>query len=56
MAERPKVFALIALVNPLDKHPHDPDIQAIQRICNVHSVPLATNVATAHLIITAEAV
>jgi len=40
----------------LDKHPHDPDIQAVQRVCNVHDVPLATNVATANLIISAETV
>jgi methylglyoxal synthase len=40
----------------LDKHPHDPDIQAIQRVCNVHDVPLATNVATANLIISGETV
>ena len=45
------VHAVFFLVDPLDKHPHDPDIQAIQRVCNVHDVPLATNVATANLII-----
>lgn len=44
------------LADPLDKHPHDPDIQAVQRVCNVHDVPLATNVATANFIISADAV
>lgn len=39
------------LVDPLDKHPHDPDIQTLLRACNVHDVPIATNVATADLII-----
>ena len=34
----------------------DPDIQAVQRVCNVHDVPLATNIATANLIISADAV
>ena len=48
-----EVGAVFFLVDPLDKHPHDPDIQAIQRVCNVHDVPLATNVATANLIIAA---
>ena len=48
-----EVHAVFFLVDPLDKHPHDPDIQAIQRVCNVHDVPLATNVATANLIISA---
>ncbi|MBI3966208.1 MAG: methylglyoxal synthase, partial [Chloroflexi bacterium] len=31
-----EVDAVFFLVDPLDKHPHDPDIQAIQRVCNVH--------------------
>ena len=48
-----EVHAVFFLVDPLDKHPHDPDIQAVQRVCNVHDVPLATNVATANLIISA---
>jgi methylglyoxal synthase len=50
-----EISAVFFLVDPLDKHPHDPDIQAIQRVCNVHDVPLATNVATANLIISAAA-
>ncbi|HEV2125750.1 MAG TPA: methylglyoxal synthase [Chloroflexota bacterium] len=51
-----EVNAVIFLVNPLNAHPHDPDIQAIQRVCNVHNVPLATNVATAVLIATATSI
>jgi methylglyoxal synthase len=47
------VAAVIFLVDPLDKHPHDPDIQSLMRLCNVHNVPLATNVATADSIIAA---
>ncbi len=46
-----EVTALLFLVDPLDKHPHDPDIQSLLRLCNVHNVPLATNVATADCII-----
>lgn len=49
----PGVVGVFLLVDPLDKHPHDPDIQAVQRVCNVHDVPLATNLATANLIISA---
>jgi methylglyoxal synthase len=41
------IDGVIFLVDPLDKHPHDPDIQTLQRLCNVHNIPLATNVATA---------
>jgi methylglyoxal synthase len=39
------------MVDPLDKHPHDPDIQTLLRICNVHDVPLATNISTADMVI-----
>ncbi len=46
-----EVMAVIFFVDPLDKHPHDPDIQTLLRTCNVHNVPLATNPATAQLII-----
>jgi methylglyoxal synthase len=45
------VDAVIFIVDPLDAHPHDPDIRTLLRICNVHDVPLATNIATAdHLV------
>ena len=47
-----QIAAVIFLVDPLNAHPHDPDIQAVQRVCNVHNVPLATNTATADLILT----
>jgi len=37
--------------DPLDKHPHEPDINMLMRICDVHNVPLATNIATADSIL-----
>jgi methylglyoxal synthase len=43
------VRAVIFLVDPLTSHPHDPDIQTVLRVCNVHNVPIATNVAAADL-------
>ena len=49
-----RVDAVIFLVDPLDKHPHEPDIQALLRLCNVHNIPLATNLASADCIIIAE--
>ncbi len=46
-----EIDAVIFIVDPLDKHPHDPDIQTLLRICNVRNVPLATNIATADVLI-----
>ena len=50
------VHAVFFFVDPLNAHPHDPDIQTLLRACNVHNVALATNVATADLIISAQSV
>lgn len=33
--------------DPLGKHPHEPDIYMLLRICDVKNIPLATNPATA---------
>lgn len=48
-----KVQAVFFFIDALGKHPHDPDIQMLMRICNVHDVPLATNPSTASAIIEA---
>lgn len=37
--------------DPLDKHPHEPDVQMLMRICDVHNIPLVTNPAAAELVI-----
>lgn len=46
-----RVAAVIFLVDPLFAHPHEPDVQGLLRLCNLHGVPLATNVATARLVL-----
>lgn len=46
-----EVLAVIFLVDPLYAHPHEPDIQSLLRVCNVHNVPLATNLATATIVV-----
>jgi methylglyoxal synthase len=46
-----EVGAVIFLLDPLSAHPHDPDIETLQRVCNVHNVAIATNLAAAELII-----
>lgn len=39
--------------DPLGVHPHEPDIFMLLRLCDVHDVPLATNPATAELLLKA---
>ncbi len=46
-----QVKAVIFLRDPLTPHPHEPDISALMKVCDTHNVPLATNLATAELII-----
>ncbi|MEM8831199.1 MAG: methylglyoxal synthase [Cyanobacteria bacterium P01_G01_bin.19] len=45
-----EIIAVIFLIDPLNAQPHEPDIQALLRICNVHLIPLATNLGTAEAI------
>lgn len=45
------VSAVFFFVEPMEAHPHDPDIQTLLRICNIENVPLATNSATADMVI-----
>ncbi|MCW3100658.1 MAG: methylglyoxal synthase [Chthonomonadaceae bacterium] len=46
-----QVKAVIFLRDPLTAHPHEPDIAALMKVCDTHNVPLATNLATAELIL-----
>ena len=39
--------------DPLSSHPHEADINMLIRVCDVHNVPLATNEATAQLLLNA---
>jgi methylglyoxal synthase len=48
-----KIDAIIFLRDPHTAQPHEPDITALLRVCDVHNTPLATNTATAELIIKA---
>ncbi len=48
-----QVALVIFLVDPLYAHPHEPDIQGLLRVCNVYNIPLATNLATAMLLLPA---
>lgn len=46
---------VIYLRDILTDHGHDPGFDALLRACDVHDVPLATNVATATVLITLQA-
>lgn len=45
------VLAVIFFRDPLTAQPHEPDVSALMRICDVHNVPLATNLGTAEAIV-----
>lgn len=46
-----QIDAVIFLRDPLTAHPHEPDVSTLLRVCDVHNVPLATNLATAEAIL-----
>jgi len=52
-AAEKKLDLVIFFRDPLDKHPHEPDVQMLMRICDVHNIPLATNPAAATLMMDA---
>jgi methylglyoxal synthase len=45
-----KCHMVIFFRDPLEKHPHEPDIFMLMRLCDVYDVPLATNPSTAVLL------
>ena len=46
-----KVDGVIFLRDPLGIHPHEPDIFMLLRLADVHNIPLATNLASATILI-----
>lgn len=43
--------AIIFLRDPMTSQPHEPDINALVRACDVHNTPCATNLSTARLLL-----
>lgn len=48
-----EIDLIIFLRDPLTAQAHEPDISALLRLCDVHDIPLATNVATAEILVKA---
>ena len=46
-----EVDAVVFLRDPMTPQPHEPDINALVRACDVHDVPCATNLATARILL-----
>ncbi|WP_173916317.1 methylglyoxal synthase [Halobacillus sp. Marseille-Q1614] len=44
---------IIFLRDPLTAQPHEPDITALLRLCDVHQIPVVTNLAGAEIVIRA---
>ncbi|MDY3919394.1 MAG: methylglyoxal synthase [Candidatus Limivivens sp.] len=49
--ENNQIDLMIFLRDPLSPKKHEPDIKNIFRLCDTHNIPLATNLATAELLI-----
>ena len=48
-----RIAAVFFLRDPLTAQPHEPDVSALLRVCDVHNVPLATNLGSAEALIRA---
>lgn len=48
-----KMDMVIFFRDPLTAQPHEPDIIALLRLCDVYGIPLATNMGTAEVLVKA---
>lgn len=46
-----KIRGVVFFRDPLTAQPYEPDVSALLRVCDVHSVPLATNKSTAAAVV-----
>ena len=49
--EHNEIDLVIFLRDPLTPKSHEPDVNNVVKICDTHNIPLATNLATAELLI-----
>lgn len=53
MIARNEMDLIIFLRDPLTSQPHEPDIIALLRLCDVHKIPFATNLGSAEILLKA---
>lgn len=46
-----KMDVILFFRDPLTAQPHEPDVSALMRLCDVYQIPLATNLAAAEIMI-----
>lgn len=46
-----EIDMLLLFRDPLNPKPHEPDEASLLRLCDVHTIPVATNIATAEMLI-----
>ena len=51
--ENNELDLIIFLREPVSPRSHEPDVNNVVRLCDTHNIPLATNLATAELLIRA---
>jgi methylglyoxal synthase len=51
MIAKNQMDAVFFFRDPLTAQPHEPDVTALVRLCDVYSIPLATNMGSAELLI-----
>lgn len=50
MVAENRIGAVFFFRDPLTAQPHEPDVSALMRVCDVHNIPLATNPGAAEAI------
>lgn len=53
MISEQKIELVIFLRDPLAAQPHEPDVNALIRLCDVYNIPLATNIGPAEVLLNA---
>jgi methylglyoxal synthase len=51
MIAKNSMDAIFFFRDPLTAQPHEPDVTALVRLCDVYAVPLATNMGTAEVLV-----